>query len=232
MTRISLKDVAQKAGVHYSTVSLALANSPRIPASTRERLQALAEEMGYRPDAALSALNAYRKVRLNVKFQATLALVTDNTKWSEYHTGRRLRAGLIAQAKRLGYEVDEFYLGENGLTEARLAKILHSRNIRGVLLGGMRHPNTVLDLPWDRYACVAFGYSTQVAQLSPGLCGPLQQCLHEPAADARSRLPPHRMRDAGGNPRAVGRSDRVRLRRDAPEVSRHGADPVLHAGGL
>lgn len=47
---VTLKDVAREAGVHYSTVSLALSGSPKIGARTRERGLATAERLRYRRD--------------------------------------------------------------------------------------------------------------------------------------------------------------------------------------
>ncbi|WP_415909533.1 LacI family DNA-binding transcriptional regulator [Oleiharenicola sp. Vm1] len=44
----TLEDVAKRAGVHRSTVSLALRNSPRIRPEVRARIQQIAHEMHYR----------------------------------------------------------------------------------------------------------------------------------------------------------------------------------------
>ena len=58
--RVTLADIAVRAEVHVTTVSLALRNHPRLPAQTRERIQELAKKMGYVPDPFLRALVAYR----------------------------------------------------------------------------------------------------------------------------------------------------------------------------
>ena len=52
----SIKDIARAAGVSHSTVSRALSDSPLINAATRARIQRLAEEMGYSPDAGARSL--------------------------------------------------------------------------------------------------------------------------------------------------------------------------------
>jgi LacI family transcriptional regulator len=44
----TMKDVARQAGVDVSTVSLAINNDPRIRRETRERILAIAQELGYR----------------------------------------------------------------------------------------------------------------------------------------------------------------------------------------
>ena len=43
--RITLKDIALKASVHPTTVSMALRNHPELPEATRVRLQGLAKEI-------------------------------------------------------------------------------------------------------------------------------------------------------------------------------------------
>ncbi len=53
---VSIKDIAQKAGVAPSTVSRALKNHPRISESMRQRIQTLAVEMGYVPSEAARLL--------------------------------------------------------------------------------------------------------------------------------------------------------------------------------
>jgi len=54
--RVSIKDIAQAAGVSHSTVSRALSDSPLVKAETKFRIQQLAREMGYIPDAIARSL--------------------------------------------------------------------------------------------------------------------------------------------------------------------------------
>lgn len=56
MASVRMRDVAERAGVSAATVSLALAGSPRISATTRERVAAIARELGYQPNAGARAL--------------------------------------------------------------------------------------------------------------------------------------------------------------------------------
>jgi LacI family repressor for deo operon, udp, cdd, tsx, nupC, and nupG len=56
MPRVSIKDIARAAAVSHSTVSRALSNSPLVSAETRDRIQRLAREMGYSPDARARSL--------------------------------------------------------------------------------------------------------------------------------------------------------------------------------
>jgi len=54
--RPSIKDIARIAGVSPSTVSRALAKSPRISSATQERIQAIARELDYTPSLAARSL--------------------------------------------------------------------------------------------------------------------------------------------------------------------------------
>lgn len=54
--RVSIKDVARVAGVSHSTVSRALAHSPLIPEKTRQRIERIAERLGYTPNAIARGL--------------------------------------------------------------------------------------------------------------------------------------------------------------------------------
>lgn len=53
---VSIKDIAKTAGVSHSTVSRALSDSPLVSPETKARIQRLAREMGYSPDAQARSL--------------------------------------------------------------------------------------------------------------------------------------------------------------------------------
>ena len=53
---VSIEDIARAAGVSHSTVSRALRESSLISVEVRERIQKLAREMGYTPNAIAQSL--------------------------------------------------------------------------------------------------------------------------------------------------------------------------------
>lgn len=166
--RITIRDIAKKANLHFTTVSLALRNSPRLKAETRKRIQKLAASMGYRPDAMLAALNAYRQSRQPVHYQAALAWIHNwpNPKnlynceeFNQYYLGA------CERARERGYNVEEFWLQEPGMSIERLHRILRARNIQGALLAPQPGANQYLKLNYDVLSAVAFGYSMRPAVL-------------------------------------------------------------------
>jgi DNA-binding LacI/PurR family transcriptional regulator len=58
MKRPTISDIAQRAGVTKAAVSFALNGHPGVSASTRERILAIAEEIGFQPSSAARALTA------------------------------------------------------------------------------------------------------------------------------------------------------------------------------
>ena len=57
MKRPTIADVARRAGVTKAAVSFALNNQPGVSATTRERILAIAEEVGFQPSSAARALS-------------------------------------------------------------------------------------------------------------------------------------------------------------------------------
>ncbi|SDT92993.1 LacI family transcriptional regulator [Verrucomicrobium sp. GAS474] len=160
-TRITLKDIAARAGVHVSTVSLALRNDPRLLPATREQLQALALEMGYSPDAMMSALCAYRNARRPAPLQSEIAYLVDLPLEKKYASHKPVYELARERAMRLGYNLEVFCLGQRGMTLERLKSIWRSRNIRGVLIAPWETPGKVLGTgaDWSDLAVIAVGHS-------------------------------------------------------------------------
>jgi LacI family transcriptional regulator len=160
--RVTMSAVAKRAGVHVTTVSLALRNHPSLPLATRERLRALAERMGYQPDPALYSLIAYRtRLRPPMK-KLTLAYITNwDTEWGwkETRAHARFFAGASARAPQLGYQLEHFWLGARNLTHAQLNQILHSRGINGLIFASHgRRPEHPLELDWRLFSAVKIDF--------------------------------------------------------------------------
>jgi DNA-binding LacI/PurR family transcriptional regulator len=56
MARITIDDLARKAGAHRSTISRALRGDVRIAPTTRDRIQRVAEKLGYEPSLLAKGL--------------------------------------------------------------------------------------------------------------------------------------------------------------------------------
>jgi DNA-binding LacI/PurR family transcriptional regulator len=159
--RISLKSIADKAGVSVSTVSLALRKDPRIKKATREQIEKIAKELGYSPNPLLSSL-ASRQFRQN-KNQAGLSLAyftylpeeSRENKISYPYVTAYLN-GIIPRAQELGYRVEHFELTQQKSLPA-LGRMLYQRGYAGIILGPVRDLAEPLDFPWEKFCVVACG---------------------------------------------------------------------------
>jgi LacI family transcriptional regulator len=159
--RVSLRDVARVVGVSHVTISLALRDDPRIPASRRSEIRIAAEKLGYRPDPMLSSLAAYRKSKQAIGISSTIAWINQ---WPDPKDLRRLHEfdaywkGAADAAARLGYRLEEFVLSEN-LSSERLHHILTARGVRGILVPPHAHGLAMTGFDWSRFSTVRFGLS-------------------------------------------------------------------------
>jgi len=159
-----MSDVAKKMGVHQTTVSLALRDHPRIPEATRTLIKETAKQLGYRTNPFVSAFVASRNRRGRAR-QAVLGYISAD---APQHGGRNavksysdLFEGAHARAEELGYGLEHFWLGDPRLTRQRFNQITATRNIHGLLLAPLNMHSVTLDVDWDRFSVVAYGYSMQ-----------------------------------------------------------------------
>ncbi|QYY35011.1 LacI family DNA-binding transcriptional regulator [Ruficoccus sp. ZRK36] len=166
--RVTIREIAQKAGVHHATVSRALRNDPQIATETREHILKLARRMGYRPDPALSSLMRYRSAKAAHHYQAALAWATNYPTRDGWLTHEKVGyySGALQRAEELGYSLDPFWLGEAGMSGARASAILKARNIQGVILLPMPKANVSIDLDWDQFSAVSISHTVTSPHLN------------------------------------------------------------------
>ena len=157
--RITMRHVAERAGVTQATVSMALANHPRIAAETRARIRALAERMGYQPNAYISGRMRARRRRRPVQDRPVLALVSpfpteDGWRVAPAPTVRQMREGALERAAERGYNAQEFWLHRDEMDNKRFSEILRSRGIHGVLVGPVPAGAPPPQLAWEHFAAV------------------------------------------------------------------------------
>lgn len=184
-----MRDIAKVAGVHFTTVSLALRNSPRLPHETCEQLQRVAREMGYVPDPMLSSLAVYRNSLKPIDYHATLAWVTafpNRDQWRDVPVFLEQFQGASARAEELGFRLEQFWLTEPGMTSTRATQILRARGISGLIIAPLPKAGGTLKLDWQQFSSVAIGYSL----IAPSLhlaCAHQYRCIRLALHELRLR---------------------------------------------
>lgn len=155
-SRITLKQVAEAAGVSLATASYSLNNGGSVGQETRERVIAVAEQLGYRPNLAAKAMRTGRS--------GTLGFVLPDLTNPFFPL---LAQTVINAAREEGYGV--FLTDTQGSKEAEAQSIdaLSRRGVDGIIwfpiddlpdrqpaLRGI--PTVVLDRSLDGFDCVLF----------------------------------------------------------------------------
>jgi LacI family transcriptional regulator len=160
----TIRDLARAAGVHYSTVSLALRNHPRISRETCRRIQNLARERGYHAHPMVASLMEYVRTAKAPRYHATLGFIAQDPNLADARKYSGYTYGLArAHAELLGYATDFFCVDGAEVTTRKLSDILIARGIQGLIV--TTSPGTRLDLDWSRFSTTALGYGLVEPQL-------------------------------------------------------------------
>lgn len=146
--QVRQRDIAKKAGVSVNTVSLALRESPRLKASTRAHVKQVAEELGYRPDPALSALMAKVRSQVHTEVGGVLQAIScmPEEVFMRWEGIRLLWKGCELRCRELGYRLERTHLSVTERHMHRLKRQLNARGIPGVLLFGPLWPEAAAAL--------------------------------------------------------------------------------------
>jgi DNA-binding LacI/PurR family transcriptional regulator len=157
----TIRALARQLGLSRTTVSEALRGLPRIQPRTAKRVRDAADKAGYHANPLASAvMSQIRRSRVQA-FRGGLAAVnideTDRPAQAvRYHDA--LIDGARTRAADLGYKLQVFLVGQEGVTVERLDGILQSRGIQGVLLLPAWQEPDLSRLDWSRYAGVYTDY--------------------------------------------------------------------------
>ena len=158
---ITLQQIARAADCSLATVSYALRDDPRIRPETRTAVQKIATQLGYRPNPRFAALMSHIRNSRPVAAGERIAFVWVHTSRAESAKDpflQRVFLGAKARAEALGYELEQFWTAERGMTDRRLSQVIKSRGIVGLLLSPVIHEAEVtLDLEWSCFAPAVIG---------------------------------------------------------------------------
>lgn len=155
----TLADVGKVAGYCASTVSMALRDDPRIPATTKEKIFKAVKKTGYVPDPMLAALVARRGNSSRGRTLANIATLLDD-RWPENDVKSWIVhhfSGMEKACQQLGYHLDRINIQRDLQTHPNPDKLLASRGIRGLVILPVFDHNIVVPLDWNRYASITIG---------------------------------------------------------------------------
>ncbi len=157
----TLKDIAEKLGLGLSTVSMAMNNHPSLAVATRQRVQDMAESMGYRRNPAFSAVGSRARWSKATRDGTPLVLVYE-------HLNREANRGMFddvlngmrSSGKRLGYTVEEVVV-KHAKDWDVLPRQFRARGVAGVIFGQLFNPDVLQHPGWRYFILLSFGLQTQ-----------------------------------------------------------------------
>lgn len=141
MNKITIRDVAEKAGVSISTVHQALNGKKGVGEETRRRIQETADELGYRPNPMASSLK--RKTR-------KIAMLLPNSGY--YDTVWKGARDYLGSVPNINVDCTEMPFGENedhAAARRRITAALQEKKIEGILITG--HSELFSERDWDDF---------------------------------------------------------------------------------
>lgn len=157
--RPTIRDVARRASLSISTVSLVLNDRPHVTDSTREKVRRAISDLGYRPQP--NARNLASRASGNIGF----ILTEDHFSQIEpFYT--KIFLGTEFEARNHNYYILLTTIGTRFRTQTAIPRFLLDRNVDGVIFAGKVHDKFVayvetLDLPivLVDYCCKQFRHS-------------------------------------------------------------------------
>jgi DNA-binding LacI/PurR family transcriptional regulator len=156
-----MEDVGRAARCHASTVSLALRGDPRIPAATRERVHAVAAQLGYRVNPLIAAWVSARRAGRPVARHVAAAYLTCHPgafRWKADQHFRSIFEGARERAERYGFSLTEVRVSDYARDLARLGQVLVTRNVQALIVGPSLEHHELTGLDWHRFSLVTIGY--------------------------------------------------------------------------
>ncbi len=159
-SRPSVRSLAKSLGLSPATVSEALRDSPRVASVTRDRVVRAAERAGYRSNRLVGQVMAEIRRASNHAFHGTIAILITteppNLRRVRFHED--ILTGARSRAEELGYSLEIFRVGDGGLPLRRLAAVLRTRGIPGLVVMPFESAQDWEEFEWQYFSAVKMDY--------------------------------------------------------------------------
>jgi LacI family transcriptional regulator len=157
----TLRSLARALRLSPATVSNALNGRGRIAPATEERVKKAALAAGYRHNPLAATLMSELRRSRGSTFHGVIAAIDIEEPGREPHGlfHQALLRSAHFRAEELGFKIEEFVVGRDGLTMPRLDVILKARGIHGIILLPTWYSPDYSHLDWSRYSGVYTDYN-------------------------------------------------------------------------
>lgn len=169
MCAASLRSLAEKLNLSHATVSAALSGKSCVKASTRAKILAAAETLGYRNNPLASAMMSQLRRSQGSIFRGTVGLLSmepaaSTKEWHKLYE-QTLIQGATQRAEQLGFKLDHIRISRNNVNPQQLAQTIDARGIRGVLLTDDVATLLTDQFDWSNFAGILIGGTSRGSHL-------------------------------------------------------------------
>ncbi len=161
MPNPTLRSLAKELGLSRTTVSDALRGSPRVKQETIKRVLAAAEAAGYQRNPLTGTVMSLLRRSGGQDFRGVIGAIdfvpTNRSRHAQRYADAVV-AGINLRAHELGFKVERFEVGPNGMHLKRLDTILHTRGIQALIILPASGFPDLSELNWNRYTAVYADY--------------------------------------------------------------------------
>ena len=123
MKRLTIKDIAKKAGVSVTTVSFVLNNNPRVRKSTREKVQRIIDEEKFKPSLSSKKLVGKKSFNICLMMNPFSSLFDDIFYFE-------ITRGIINRGMKYNYNV---IISRPIMSQTELPDIIYSGDVDGII---------------------------------------------------------------------------------------------------
>lgn len=161
---VGLQAVARAAGVSPMTVSRVFRRHPGVQPENRRAVERAARKLGYQPDPHVTSLMARVRSYRQRRLAPIIAVVRDDSPDDTLHDAAYhyvATEDIRRRAEQHGYRAEEFFVGRDGISAARIVQILRTRGIEGLILSPQSSRNFGAQIDYSHFAAATFGYGLQ-----------------------------------------------------------------------
>ena len=190
MARVTLKMIAQEAGVSVATVSMALRGQGQISKERAKEIKTLAERLGYTPDPMLASL-ASRRFRSGEQAQGLPLALLEFPAYKGSESQKQYRDTLIEVSKKLGY-APQVYSPKEMSRYQELTRILFHRGTQAIIISGQ--PDLSLfkeQKKWNHFViaqCGRYRAALPVPTIRPSIFQAIKLCFDQVYARGYRRI--------------------------------------------
>lgn len=128
---VTLKEVAERAGVSIATVSYCINGTKSVSAATRGKVMKAIEELNYVPNAAARSLKSESAMEIGVVFPNI----------DDYYRSEILK-GIVDQSEGMNYSVTVAFSYNSPKMERKIINDFVGKNVKGLIIDTCQSENT------------------------------------------------------------------------------------------